>query len=202
MHYRGGEGRAMAKDKQKKTNLLWTLFSSMFYISAFTFGGGFVIATFVKKKFSDELGWIDESEMLDLIALAQSAPGAIAVNVAILVGWKVFGLLGMLISVLATIMPPMIILTIVSFIYNLIADNVYVAMFLKGMQAGVAAIIISVSIDLAIKVIKEKSIFYDVLIIVAFVLSFVFKVNVVILIISALLIGVSLAFFQRKGALR
>ena len=192
----------MRAKKPRMTNVLWMLFSGMFYISAFTFGGGFVIATFVKKKFSDELGWIDESEMLDLIALAQSAPGAIAVNVAILVGWKVFGIIGMIASVLGTILPPMIILTAVSFIYNLIADNIYVAMVLKGMQAGVAAIILSVSIDLAVKVIKEKSILYDSLIVVAFVLSFFFKVNVVFLIIAALLLGAALAFFRRKGALR
>lgn len=192
----------MHDKKPRASNVLWMLFSGMFYISAFTFGGGFVIATFVKKKFSDELGWIDESEMLDLIALAQSAPGAIAVNVAILVGWKVFGVIGMIASVLGTILPPMIILTAVSFIYNLIADNMYVAMVLKGMQAGVAAIILSVSIDLAVKVMKEKSILYDVLIVAAFVLSFFFKVNVVFLIIAALLLGVALAFFRRKGALR
>ncbi len=192
----------MHAKKPRMTNVLWMLFSGMFYISAFTFGGGFVIATFVKKKFSDELGWIDESEMLDLIALAQSAPGAIAVNVAILVGWKVFGVIGMIASVLGTILPPMIILTAVSFIYNLIADNMYVAMVLKGMQAGVAAIILSVSIDLAVKVMKEKSILYDALIVAAFVLSFFFKVNVVFLIIAAMLLGVALAFFRRKGALR
>ena len=192
----------MHDKKPRASNVLWMLFSGMFYISAFTFGGGFVIATFVKKKFSDELGWIDESEMLDLIALAQSAPGAIAVNVAILVGWKVFGVIGMIASVLGTILPPMIILTAVSFIYNLIADNMYVAMVLKGMQAGVAAIILSVSINLAVKVIKEKSILYDALIVAAFVLSFFFKVNVVFLIIAALLLGVALAFFRRKGALR
>ena len=192
----------MHAKKPRMTNVLWMLFSGMFYISAFTFGGGFVIATFVKKKFSDELGWIDESEMLDLIALAQSAPGDIAVNVAILVGWKVFGVIGMIASVLGTILPPMIILTAVSFIYNLIADNMYVAMVLKGMQAGVAAIILSVSIDLAVKVMKEKSILYDALIVAAFVLSFFFKVNVVFLIIAALLLGVALAFFRRKGALR
>lgn len=192
----------MHDKKPRASNVLWMLFSVMFYISAFTFGGGFVIATFVKKKFSDELGWIDESEMLDLIALAQSAPGAIAVNVAILVGWKVFGVIGMIASVLGTILPPMIILTAVSFIYNLIADNMYVAMVLKGMQAGVAAIILSVSIDLAVKVMKEKSILYDALIVAAFVLSFFFKVNVVFLIIAALLLGVALAFFRRKGALR
>ncbi|MBQ6124567.1 MAG: chromate transporter [Spirochaetales bacterium] len=192
----------MHDKKPRASNVLWMLFSGMFYISAFTFGGGFVIATFVKKKFSDELGWIDESEMLDLIALAQSAPGAIAVNVAILVGWKVFGVIGMIASVLGTILPPMIILTAVSFIYNLIADNMYVAMVLKGMQAGVAAIILSVSIDLAVKVMKEKSILYDALMVAAFVLSFFFKVNVVFLIIAALLLGVALAFFRRKGALR
>ncbi|MBQ3727995.1 MAG: chromate transporter [Spirochaetales bacterium] len=192
----------MHDKKPRASNVLWMLFSGMFYISAFTFGGGFVIATFVKKKFSDELGWIEESEMLDLIALAQSAPGAIAVNVAILVGWKVFGVIGMIASVLGTILPPMIILTAVSFIYNLIADNMYVAMVLKGMQAGVAAIILSVSIDLAVKVMKEKSILYDALIVAAFVLSFFFKVNVVFLIIAALLLGVALAFFRRKGALR
>ncbi|MBQ3830356.1 MAG: chromate transporter [Spirochaetales bacterium] len=192
----------MHDKKPRASNVLWMLFSGMFYISAFTFGGGFVIATFVKKKFSDELGWIDESEMLDLIALAQSAPGAIAVNVAILVGWKVFGVIGMIASVLGTILPPMIILTAVSFIYNLIADNMYVAMVLKGMQAGVAAIILSVSIDLAVKVMKEKSILYDALIVAAFVLSFFFKVNVVFLIIAALLLGVALTFFRRKGALR
>ena len=192
----------MHDKKPRASNVLWMLFSGMFYISAFTFGGGFVIATFVKKKFSDELGWIDESEMLDLIALAQSAPGAIAVNVAILVGWKVFGVIGMIASVLGTILPPVIILTAVSFIYNLIADNMYVAMVLKGMQAGVAAIILSVSIDLAVKVMKEKSILYDALMVAAFVLSFFFKVNVVFLIIAALLLGVALAFFRRKGALR
>lgn len=67
-------------------------FRSTLYISAFTFGGGFVIVTFMKRKFVDELHWIDEQEMLDLIALAQSSPGAIAVNAAILVGWRVGGL--------------------------------------------------------------------------------------------------------------
>ena len=67
----------MAREDKKGT--LLKLFFSMLYISAFTFGGGFVIITFMKRKFVDELGWIDEQEMLDLTALAQSSPGAIAV---------------------------------------------------------------------------------------------------------------------------
>lgn len=74
--------------QKRKTGTLSTLFFSMLSISAFTFGGGFVIVTFMKRKFVDELHWLSESEMLDMTALAQSAPGAIAVNAAILVGWR------------------------------------------------------------------------------------------------------------------
>ena len=70
----------------KKKHVLWKLFISTLYLSAFTFGGGYVIVTLIKEKFVDELHWIEEDEMLDLIAIAQSAPGAIAVNGAIVVG--------------------------------------------------------------------------------------------------------------------
>ena len=66
----------------KKRNILLQLFLNMLYISAFTFGGGFVIITLMKSKFCDELHWIEEKEMLDITALAQSSPGAIAVNAA------------------------------------------------------------------------------------------------------------------------
>lgn len=94
---------------------LCRLFFSTLYISSFTFGGGFVIVTLMKKKFVDELHWITEEEMLDMTALAESAPGAIAVNAAILVGWQVEGLLGMITAVVGTILPPMVILSIISY---------------------------------------------------------------------------------------
>ena len=65
-----------------------------FYLSAFTFGGGYVIVSLMKKKFVDEYHWIEEEEMLDLVAIAQSAPGAIAVNGAIVIGYKLAGIVG------------------------------------------------------------------------------------------------------------
>ena len=88
---------------KNKPHKLWVLFLTTLYISAFTFGGGFVIVTFMKHKFVDELHWIDEQEMLDFTALAQSCPGAIAVNAAILVGWNVYGFAGMIVATLGTI---------------------------------------------------------------------------------------------------
>ena len=79
---------------QDKKHVLLKIFISTLYLSAFTFGGGYVIVTLMKKKFVDEYHWIDEDEMLDLVAIAQSAPGAIAVNGAIVVGYKLAGLIG------------------------------------------------------------------------------------------------------------
>ena len=183
---------------EEKRIRIWKLFISTLYISAFTFGGGFVIVTFMKKKFVDQLQWIDENEMLDLAALAQSSPGAIAVNAAILVGWKTAGFAGMLIAVLGTILPPMIILSIISLFYAAFASNRYVALVLSGMQAGVAAVIFDVVIGLGGDVLRSKSWLLVVLMLGAFVANTVIHVNVMIIILVAVAIGVAKFFLQRR----
>lgn len=174
------------------------LFFSMLYISAFTFGGGFVIITFMKQKFVDGLHWIDDQEMLDLAALAQSSPGAIAVNAAILVGWRVGGFLGMVVSVIGTILPPLTILSIISFFYAAFATNPYVALVLKGMQSGVAAVILDVVCNLGMGVVKTKSAVHMVVMAAAFCATFFFGVNVVYIILAAGVLGVILALTQHK----
>ena len=97
-----------------KKTVLTRLFFSTLYLSAFTFGGGYVIVTLLKKKFVDEYHWIGEDEMLDLVAIAQSAPGAIAVNGAIVVGYKLAGMLGAVGAIVAPIIPPFLILSVIS----------------------------------------------------------------------------------------
>ena len=77
---------------KNKREVLVKLFLSTLYLSAFTFGGGYVIVTLMKKKFVDDYHWIEENEMLDLVAIAQSAPGPISVIWAIVVGYKLDGL--------------------------------------------------------------------------------------------------------------
>ena len=139
-----------SEQKKPAARRLVKLFFSMLYISAFTFGGGFVIVTLMKRKFVDELHWMTEEEMLDIAAMAQSSPGAIAVNAANLVGWRVGGFAGMLTSVIATIIPPMAILTVISIFYAAFASNPYVSQALRGMQAGVAAVILDVVCGLAV----------------------------------------------------
>lgn len=189
-----------SQNQMTYTAKLRALFFSTLYISAFTFGGGFVIVTFMKRKFVDELNWIDEQEMLDMTALAQSAPGAIAVNAAILVGWNVLGLPGMIVAVLGTIIPPMVVLSVISFFYAAFATNTYVALVLKGMQAGVAAVILDVVWGLGGNVVKTRSPLYIGLMVLAFVASFVFDVNVIVIILAAAAFGVARALFQQRKA--
>lgn len=185
-------------DKSKLKNL-WELFFSMLYISAFTFGGGFVIITFMKRKFVDKLHWIDEEEMLELTALAQSSPGAIAVNAAILVGWRIGGFFGMVVAVLGTIIPPIIIISIISVFYSIFASNTYIAMALKGMQSGVAAVIVDVALSMGGKIVKTKSAVNIIVMALAFVATFFFNVNVIFIILFAAAVGIVSALIKKRG---
>lgn len=192
---------------QKKKSLsdqrrtLLTLFQKTLYISSFTFGGGFVIVTFMKRIFADELHWIDENEMLNLATLAQSSPGAIAVNAAILIGWRVAGFAGMLTAVFGTIIPPLVILSVVSLFYAAFATNPYVALVLKGMQAGVAAVILDVVWGMAGNVIRLRRPVYLLIMAGAFIATVWFRINVIYIILAAIGIGIALEVYNhRKGA--
>ena len=172
-----------------RKHVLWKLFVSTLYLSAFTFGGGYVIVTLMKEKFVDELHWMEEDEMLDLIAIAQSAPGAIAVNGAIVVGYKLAGLLGALVAIVATIIPPFVIITVISYFYELFRDNFIVSKLLAGMQAGVGAVIASVVWDMGSGVVKQKSVLSDLIMAAAFVAACVFRVNAVYIILCCIALG-------------
>ncbi len=166
------------------------LFVSMLYISAFTFGGGFVIITLMKRKFVDELKWIEEQEMLDLTALAQSAPGAVAVNAAILLGWRSAGLAGTIAAVIGTVLPPLVILSMISFFYAAFAANPYIALLLRGMQAGIVAVIMDLVCDLIRSILREKSIISSLLLIVSFAAAFFYKADPVYIILVAIIYGI------------
>ena len=109
--------------RPKDRKLLIQLFAATFYLSAFTFGGGYVIITLMQKKFVDEYHWIDEEEMFDLTAIAQSAPGPIAVNGAIVAGYKLAGIPGVLVSVTGAVLPPFFIIALVSAFYQAFRQN-------------------------------------------------------------------------------
>ena len=191
--------------KNNKGLKFWKIFYNMFLISAFTFGGGFVIVSLMQKKFVEELHWLKEDEMLDLAAIAQSSPGAIAVNASILVGFRMAGIAGMLVAVLGTILPPLIILSVISVFYNEFRNNTYIALMLKGMQAGVAAVIFDVVVSLGKNVFENKDYINIAIMFLVFIASFVFKINVIYIILTCVVFGIARTLYTqhtKKGALK
>lgn len=182
-----------------------TLFLSTLQISAFTFGGGFVIIPMLRSKFVNSLHWIEDEEMLDLIAIAQSTPGAIAVNASVLIGYRIAGIRGAIMTILGSVLPPLVILSVISLFYAAFRDNRIVSLVLKGMQAGVSAVIMDVVITMAQNIIKDKRIFPILVMIAAFVLTHFLNINVIYIVIICGAIG---AVFMRpqgskkKGGMR
>ena len=196
------EGRQFMERKRialaERKGVLTKLFFSTLYLSAFTFGGGYVIVTLLKRKFVDELHWIDEDEMLDLVAIAQSAPGAIAVNGAIVVGYKLAGVTGLLTAVLGTVLPPFLILSVISVCYEAFRSMTLIALMLEGMQAGVGAVIASVVWDMGSGIAKEKDTVSILVMIAAFVVSMFFNINVIFIILAAGILGFVRTMLQRR----
>lgn len=181
---------------EKERRNYWKLFLSTFQLSACTFGGGFVIIPLMRKKFVEELGWIKEDEMMDLTAIAQSSPGAIAVNASILVGYHAAGVPGALLTVLGTVLPPLVIISVISLFYTAFRDNVIVNMAMAGMLAGVAAVICDVVINMAQGIFKQKRLLPVLVMLVSFVLVRFLNVNIILVILLCGVIGAADTIYQ------
>jgi chromate transporter len=151
----------------------------------------------MRKRFVEELGWIEEQEMLDMTAIAQSSPGAIAVNAAILVGYHVAGISGALLTVLGTVIPPMIIISVISMFYQAFRDNPVVNLVMAGMLCGVAAVIFDVVIDMTKMIFEKKKILPVLVLIGAFIAVRFFSVNILLVILVCGIIGI-LETWQRE----
>lgn len=170
----------------------WILFKSTFIISAFTVGGGMVIIPLLKAKFVDEYGWINDKETLDIVAIAQSMPGVMAANAAIMLGYRMSGLRGTLVTLLATILPPLITMTIIAFFYDMFAHNQYIQLLLKGMQCGATAIIINVVFNLIKKLVKKQLLLPILIFLGTMAAVLAFDVNLMYCVLADAIIGLAL----------
>ena len=168
---------------EKGLKLYMKLFTSTFMISAFTVGGGYVIVPLLQKKFVDDLKWIDKQEMLDYVAIGQSSPGPIAINTSILIGYRMAGIPGALVTMLGTVLPPFLIITIISFFYEAFINNQIVAAVLKGMRSGVAAVIADVIITMALPYIKKKDWISIAIMVAVFIAAQFFNINLALIIV-------------------
>ena len=188
--------------QKKNLEQLWILFKSMFLLSACTFGGGFVIVYLMKKKFVEELKWLEEDEMLDITAITQSSPGPLPVNASVIIGYRMQGIPGSLAAVLGTILPPMFVISLICVFYTEFRQNLYIAAALQVMRAGVAAVILDVTWNLAKNVWNSHSVFYTSLMVLSFCGAYFFGVSAMIIILICLVIGITeavLTSYKKKG---
>lgn len=170
-----------------KENSLLELFITMFRIGLLTFGGGYAMLSVISNEFVDKKHWITNEEMLDMIAISESLPGAIAVNTSITVGYKIRGFKGSLAAVLGVICPCIIVITIVTYLYNSLPESSPVWLFIKGIRAGVVGLMLSVIVKLSKS--YGSDIFSIAIFTGAFITALLTKLPVIVIILAGALIG-------------
>lgn len=180
-----------------KRSICLKLFMTMLRISAFTFGGGFVIIPLIRSQFVEKLHWMNEEDMLDMIAIAQSSPGAVAVNVASQIGYHLAGPIGTVCAVGGTLIPPIVWLGLISLCYDAFRSSPVVDAFLRSMQPAVAAVILSASLSLLYALKNKKRISTWVLMAGALVLS-VLGVKAVYILLAGAVFGTVIALREVK----
>ncbi|NLW52140.1 MAG: chromate transporter [Tissierellia bacterium] len=177
---------------------LWEVFLTFLKISSFTFGGGYTIIPVIKDEFSVKRNLITEDDMMDIIAVGQSGPGAMAINTSILTGYKVKGIKGALAAVVGAVLPCIVIITIVSYFYKEFRDNHTIQTILKAMSGAISAVLLLTTYDLFKNAIKENTLYAYIAMIFAFVSVVFFNVSTSLIILILALSGLILFGLVKK----
>jgi len=169
--------------------LLWQLFASFFRIGLFTIGGGLAMIPLLDRIAVREKKWFDEEEMMDCIAVSQSLPGVVAVNMATYVGKRKGGFAGALLATLGVILPSFLIILAIANILLRVGDNPYLAGAFTGIKAAVCGMILATVIRLGKNNLKDA--FGWIIALAAFVLIVFLQVNVVWVILGAAVLGIA-----------
>jgi len=179
---------------------LLNLFLITFKIGAVTFGGGMAMLTIFSTEFSEKRNWVSGDDIADIAAVAQTLPGIIAVNVSLLMGYRIGGVPAALVAALGSVLPSFIVLCIVATFYSILSDNVYVRGILRGVSGAVVALFVSTLYKMSKKNVKDYWGFG--IFIIAAVLMFVFpSLSIVYIILGGALLGFVLYYLilRKRG---
>ncbi|WP_294342165.1 chromate transporter [uncultured Clostridium sp.] len=175
---------------KKLLNLFWAFFK----IGAFTFGGGYAMVPLIEKEIVEKQKWVDKDEFVDIIVLSQSFPGALAVNCSTMVGYKICGIVGAVVTLLAVVLPSFIIMLMVAMYLMKFRNNIYVNAAFKGINAAVPIMVLVAIVSLS-KSLRKSTMTYIIMAAALIVLLF-FDINPIWVIIVSALFGV---FYYGRG---
>ena len=174
--------------------VLLGLFLTFFKLGAFTFGGGYAMISLIENEVVTKRGWLTRDEMLDIITIAESTPGPIAINMATFVGAKTKGILGAIVATLGLIIPPLVIISVIALVLEQFKEIAVIAYALRGIQAGVVVLILNAFL----KFFKgmDKSVMSYIFLATAFLISLLTDFGVVYIILIGAVVGVSITFIR------
>lgn len=178
-----------SENVDRKQNKKLELFKVFFKIGICTFGGGYAMIPLIKKELVDKEHWIDEQEIIDIIAVSETTPGPVAINLATFIGTQIAGFWGALFATLGVICPSFFIILILALFLRQIEQNTYVAYAFKGIRIGVLTLIINALFTLGKQC--KKTVFNIVLMLGAFILVAFLKVNAILVIVLCAVIGLT-----------
>lgn len=174
---------------EKKISFL-KLFTSLFIINSITFGGGYTIIPIIKDEFVEKNNAITEEEMIKIVTLAQSIPGVMTISTSFLVGYYTKGFLGAIVAVAASILPCIIVISLIAFSYSKVIENIYIQKALKGISGAIIAMLFYTLYNMFVKQLNtKKKVFYVSINILVLILSLIFKLELVYILIICAFLG-------------
>lgn len=167
---------------------LLKLFTTFFKIGLFTFGGGYAMIPLIQRETVEKQKWISDDDILEVIAIAESTPGPIAINSATFIGYKVAGILGSAFATFGLVLPSFIIIFIISTVLKQFQDIAVVQYAFFGIRAGVLALVIKAFWNMYLKMPKIGLSYF--IAVGAFIFTGLFDINILIVIIASGLLGV------------
>lgn len=176
------------KVQQNKVSL-WRLFVTFFKTGLFTFGGGYAMISILEEELVAKKKWITAEDMLDMLVIAESTPGVIAVNTATSVGFRLRGVLGAILATLGVVLPSFVIITALSFFIQAFQDNSWYQAAFTGIQACVTILVVNAFVKMSKQI--EKSWFSAILVLASFAVAVFTKFNVIFVILIGGVLGVA-----------
>ena len=181
------------KEKMKRC---WQLFLTFFKIGGFTFGGGYAMIPLIQKEAVEKKGWVSDDDILEIIAIAESTPGPIAINSATFVGYRTAGFFGAACATFGVVLPSFVIILLLSFVLTQFQENRTVMYAFNGIRAGVLALLFKALWGMYKKSPKGWAAY--IVMAGAFLLTAILKVNVLYVIIGCAVFGLVTSFFVKR----
>ena len=176
------------------------LFRTFAKVGAFTIGGGLAMLPLIRDEIVNKNKWIDDDEFMDMVAISQSLPGLIAVNIAIFIGNKLKGTKGSIVATLGSVLPSFLIILLIAMIFSNFKDNPVVIAVFKGIRPAVVALIAVPTVQLAIR--SKLNWWRLLLAVVTMALIAFLKVSPIYILLTVAVITAFIAYYQEKRSVR